>query len=61
MKVKEVAVEGFAGHNKRRRKTQAEDATSPAIQPTDSNKTGYGNLDIVNLLTVLARGQGRSL
>uniref|UniRef100_A0A803N9B7 SBP-type domain-containing protein n=1 Tax=Chenopodium quinoa TaxID=63459 RepID=A0A803N9B7_CHEQI len=48
----------LAGHNKRRRKTQAEDTTSPAIQPTDSHKTGYGNLDIVNLLTVLARGQG---
>ncbi|XP_021717801.1 squamosa promoter-binding-like protein 14 [Chenopodium quinoa] len=50
----------LAGHNKRRRKTQAEDTTSPAIQPTDSHKTGYGNLDIVNLLTVLARGQGNA-
>ncbi|XP_021836587.2 squamosa promoter-binding-like protein 14 [Spinacia oleracea] len=47
----------LAGHNKRRRKTQAEDTPSPPIQPT---KTAYGNLDIVNLLTVLARGQGNA-
>lgn len=50
----------LAGHNKRRRKTQAEDTTSPTIQPTDSNKSGYANLDIVNLLTVLARRQGNA-
>lgn len=50
----------LAGHNKRRRKTQAEDTASPAIQTTDNNKSGYGNLDIVNLLTVLARGQGNA-
>ena len=50
----------LAGHNKRRRKTQAEDTASPAIQTTDNNKPGYGNLDIVNLLTVLARGQGKT-
>ncbi|XP_074279169.1 squamosa promoter-binding-like protein 14 isoform X1 [Silene latifolia] len=48
----------LAGHNRRRRKTQPEDATSPVMHPINSNSAGSGNLDIVNLLTVLARGQG---
>ncbi|KAL9225687.1 hypothetical protein vseg_001581 [Gypsophila vaccaria] len=47
----------LAGHNRRRRKTQPEDAASPIVHPTN-NDTGIRNLDIVNLLTVLACGQG---
>ncbi|KAK9756603.1 hypothetical protein RND81_01G108600 [Saponaria officinalis] len=50
----------LAGHNRRRRKTQPEDATSPVVHPTNNNDTANGNLDIVNLLTVLARGQDKN-
>ncbi|XP_074273434.1 squamosa promoter-binding-like protein 14 isoform X2 [Silene latifolia] len=48
----------LAGHNRRRRKTQPEEAIPPVVHPTAISSTGNGNLDIVNLLTVLARGQG---
>ena len=48
----------LAGHNRRRRKTQPEDTTSTVLHCVDGNKTVGGNVDIVNLLAVLARGQG---
>ncbi|XP_047328280.1 squamosa promoter-binding-like protein 14 [Impatiens glandulifera] len=51
----------LAGHNKRRRKTQTqtEDASSQNLIPkTHENNTSPANLDIINLLTVLARAQG---
>lgn len=48
----------LAGHNRRRRKTQPEDASSHTLIPTNHDNTGKGDLDIVNFLTVLARIQG---
>ncbi|CAA6670935.1 unnamed protein product [Spirodela intermedia] len=48
----------LAGHNRRRRKTQAEDASSRLLLPPNRSNTGGGNLDIVNLLAILARLQG---
>ncbi|KAA8528854.1 hypothetical protein F0562_036209 [Nyssa sinensis] len=50
----------LAGHNRRRRKTQPEDVTSRLLLPRNHDNTGSGNLDIVNLLTVLARAQGNN-
>ncbi|KAL5780952.1 hypothetical protein ACOSQ2_011689 [Xanthoceras sorbifolium] len=49
----------LAGHNRRRRKTQPEDVTSRLLIPGNQNNTPTPNLDIVNLLTVLARAQGK--
>uniref|UniRef100_A0A5B6YZU9 Putative squamosa promoter-binding-like protein 14 isoform X1 n=2 Tax=Davidia involucrata TaxID=16924 RepID=A0A5B6YZU9_DAVIN len=50
----------LAGHNRRRRKTQPEDVTSRLLLPGNNHdNTGSGNLDIVNLLTVLARAQAQ--
>lgn len=55
----------LAGHNKRRRKTQtqtqtqAEDVSSHnLVSRNHDNNTSPVNLDIINLLTVLARAQG---
>lgn len=51
----------LAGHNRRRRKTQPEDVTSRLLVPANNqNNAPNGNLDLVNLLTVLARAQGNS-
>ncbi|KAJ8432679.1 hypothetical protein Cgig2_034005 [Carnegiea gigantea] len=50
----------LAGHNRRRRKTQPEDATSTVLHSVDGNKAVGGNVDIVNLLAVLAGGQGNT-
>ncbi|XP_059636356.1 squamosa promoter-binding-like protein 14 [Cornus florida] len=50
----------LAGHNRRRRKTQPEDATSRLLLPGNHENTNNGNLDIVNLLAVLARAQGNN-
>lgn len=49
----------LAGHNRRRRKTQPEDVTSRLLLPVNSDNAGNGSLDIVNLLTLLARTQGK--
>ncbi|XP_021283617.1 squamosa promoter-binding-like protein 14 [Herrania umbratica] len=50
----------LAGHNRRRRKTQPEDVTSRLLLPVNRDNAGNGNLDIVNLLTALARSQGKN-
>ncbi|KAA8514748.1 hypothetical protein F0562_017927 [Nyssa sinensis] len=50
----------LAGHNRRRRKTQPEDGTSRLLLPANHDNSGSENLDIVNLLTVLARAQGNN-
>ncbi|XVF74038.1 hypothetical protein PTKIN_Ptkin13bG0029600 [Pterospermum kingtungense] len=50
----------LAGHNRRRRKTQPEDVTSRLLLPANRDNPGNGNLDIVNLLTALARTQGKN-
>ncbi|KAE8704251.1 Squamosa promoter-binding-like protein 14 [Hibiscus syriacus] len=49
----------LAGHNRRRRKTQPEDVISQLLLPVNRDNAGNGNLDIVNLLTLLARTQGK--
>ncbi|CAL5383262.1 unnamed protein product [Camellia sinensis] len=48
----------LAGHNRRRRKTQTEDVSSSMLLPANHDNSGNGDLDIVNLLTVLAHAQG---
>ncbi|KAM7517404.1 hypothetical protein LguiA_006987 [Lonicera macranthoides] len=49
----------LAGHNRRRRKSQPEDAPPRLLLPGNrDNNTAGGDMDIVNLLTVLARAQG---
>lgn len=50
----------LAGHNRRRRKTQPEDVTSRLLVPGNNQNAPNGNLDLVNLLTVLTRAQGNS-
>ncbi|KAK1441531.1 hypothetical protein QVD17_07506 [Tagetes erecta] len=50
----------LAGHNRRRRKTQPEDVTSHVLLPGNENKNSNSDVDIVNLLTVLARAQGNT-
>lgn len=50
----------LAGHNRRRRKTQPEDVTSRLLLPGNRDTTSTANLDIVNLLTALARTQGKN-
>ncbi|XP_052201898.1 squamosa promoter-binding-like protein 14 [Diospyros lotus] len=47
----------LAGHNRRRRKTQTEGVSSQILPSVDHNKTGNADLDIVNLLKVLAHAQ----
>ncbi|XP_057469611.1 squamosa promoter-binding-like protein 14 [Actinidia eriantha] len=47
----------LAGHNRRRRKTQTEDVSS-RILLSGNHSSHNGDLDIVNLLTVLAQAQG---
>ncbi|KAI4336667.1 hypothetical protein L6164_015165 [Bauhinia variegata] len=49
----------LAGHNRRRRKTQPEDVTSRILIPGNQDNATTGNLDIVNLLTAIARAQGK--
>lgn len=50
----------LAGHNRRRRKTQPEDVTSRLLVPGNrENSAGAASLDIVNLLTAIARTQGK--
>ncbi|KAF7829445.1 squamosa promoter-binding-like protein 14 [Senna tora] len=50
----------LAGHNRRRRKTQPEDVTSRLLPGNqDTANTTSSNLDIVDLLTTIARAQGK--
>ncbi|XP_050268044.1 squamosa promoter-binding-like protein 14 [Quercus robur] len=50
----------LAGHNRRRRKTQPEDVTSRLLLPGNRDNGTNANLDIVNLLTAIARVQGKN-
>lgn len=49
----------LAGHNRRRRKTQPDDVTSRVLPPGNHQNIGNGDMDIVNLLAILARAQGK--
>lgn len=51
----------LAGHNRRRRKTLTEDVSSRISLSGNNDNNGNGDLDIVNLLTVLARAQGKKV
>ncbi|XP_058069804.1 squamosa promoter-binding-like protein 14 isoform X2 [Magnolia sinica] len=51
----------LAGHNRRRRKTQPEDVSSRLLVPGNQERNGSGELDIINLLTVIARLQGNNV
>ncbi|KAJ0987136.1 hypothetical protein J5N97_005492 [Dioscorea zingiberensis] len=48
----------LAGHNRRRRKTQPEDASSRMLLPGSLENGTKGSMDLVNLLTILTRLQG---
>ncbi|XP_023521107.1 squamosa promoter-binding-like protein 14 [Cucurbita pepo subsp. pepo] len=50
----------LAGHNWRRRKTQPEDVSSRPTRPGSRGPQSSGNLDIVSLLTALAKAQGKN-
>eukprot|EP01018_Ginkgo_biloba_P032149 Gb_37539 [translate_table: standard] len=50
----------LAGHNRRRRKTQPEDALSRGLLAAGQDNGGLGNLDIVNLISILSRLQGNN-
>lgn len=47
----------LAGHNRRRRKTQPDDVTSK-LPPSNRENVSNGDMDIVNLLAIIARAQG---
>ncbi|XP_068651869.1 squamosa promoter-binding-like protein 15 [Aristolochia californica] len=51
----------LAGHNRRRRKTQPDDVSSRLLLTGNRENNAGGNLDIVNLLTILARLHGNNL
>lgn len=48
----------LAGHNRRRRKTQPEDTSSRLLPPANKETNANANLDLVNILSILARLQG---
>ncbi|WOL17169.1 squamosa promoter-binding-like protein 15 [Canna indica] len=50
----------LAGHNRRRRKTQPEEASSKLLLPRNQENATSGSLELVNLLAMLARLQGNS-
>ncbi|XXG46349.1 hypothetical protein AAC387_Pa02g1215 [Persea americana] len=50
----------LAGHNRRRRKTQPEDVSSRLLITGNPENNSGGNMDIINLITVLARLQGNN-
>ncbi|CAL9103161.1 unnamed protein product [Musa acuminata var. zebrina] len=50
----------LAGHNRRRRKTQPEDASSRLLLPRNQQNMTNGSLDIVNLFAMLAHLQGNN-
>ncbi|KAK6160892.1 hypothetical protein DH2020_004273 [Rehmannia glutinosa] len=50
----------LAGHNRRRRKTQPEDATPRMLVPGSPQKNINCDVDVINLLAVLAHAQGNT-
>lgn len=50
----------LAGHNRRRRKTQPDDVTSK-LPPSNRENVSNGDMDIVNLLSIIARAQGTKI
>lgn len=50
----------LAGHNRRRRKTQPEDALPRGLLAASQENGGLGNLDIVSLVSILSRLQGNN-
>ncbi|WOH13729.1 hypothetical protein DCAR_0933240 [Daucus carota subsp. sativus] len=50
----------LAGHNRRRRKTQPDDVTSKLLPPTNRENVSNGDVDLVNILAILARAQGNT-
>ncbi|KAG9158131.1 hypothetical protein Leryth_000290 [Lithospermum erythrorhizon] len=50
----------LAGHNRRRRKTQPEDSASRVAPTGNQENTVKNDMDIVNLLALLARAQGNA-
>ncbi|KAK1393467.1 squamosa promoter-binding-like protein 14 [Heracleum sosnowskyi] len=50
----------LAGHNRRRRKTQPDDVTSKLLPPSNRENANNGDVDLVNLLAILARAQGNT-
>lgn len=51
----------LAGHNRRRRKTQPDDTSQRLLIPDNHNNNVNCDLDIVSLLAVLARAQGKEV
>lgn len=51
----------LAGHNRRRRKTQPEDATPQVSVPSGVHSDMNCDVDVINLLAALARPQGIKL
>ncbi|CAO2202509.1 unnamed protein product [Urochloa humidicola] len=51
----------FAGHNRRRRKTQPTDVASQLLLPGNQENAANRTQDIVNLITVIARLQGSNV
>lgn len=49
----------LAGHNRRRRKTQPEEASSQLLSPGNEGNSGNNNLDLVKLLSILTHLQGK--
>ncbi|KAK4782183.1 hypothetical protein SAY86_016285 [Trapa natans] len=49
----------LAGHNRRRRKTQGEDAGSRILSPSTNDAKSDAILDMVNLLTAFSSAQGK--
>ncbi|CAA0824385.1 Squamosa promoter-binding-like protein 14 [Striga hermonthica] len=50
----------LAGHNRRRRKTQAEETTSRVLVPSSPQRNINCDVNVINLLTVLAHAQGNT-
>nr|UKB92867.1 squamosa promoter-binding-like protein 15 [Lilium brownii var. viridulum] len=51
----------LAGHNRRRRKSQHDDVSSRLAAPGNQENVSNGNLDVTNLLALLARLQGKNV
>uniref|UniRef100_A0A1D1ZCN6 Squamosa promoter-binding-like protein 15 n=1 Tax=Anthurium amnicola TaxID=1678845 RepID=A0A1D1ZCN6_9ARAE len=49
----------LAGHNRRRRKAQPEHSSSRPLLPENQKNFGSGNLNIVNIISILAHLQGQ--
>ncbi|GER39303.1 squamosa promoter-binding protein [Striga asiatica] len=50
----------LAGHNRRRRKTQAEETTPRVLVPSSPQRNSNCDVNVFNLLTVLAHAQGNT-